>query len=107
MYESMKCLYESDIVQSDAEHVEVTTPSRKLLTKNRLVHDIESLLNNECYDDIHFINRKRQWETLTGYLRPKTNKNTKTITWTSDFPTQVWRRACDNINIGDNPVTLL
>ena len=103
----MKYLYESDIVQSDAEHVEVTTPSRKLLAKNRLVHDIESLLNNECYDDIHFINGKRQWETLTGYLGPKTNKNTKTVTWTSDFPTQVWQRACDNINIGDNPGTLL
>ena len=43
----------------------------------------------------------------TGYLSPKTNKNTKTITWTSDFLTQGRQRACDIINIGDNRDTLL
>ena len=105
--DSCSDLYESDIVQSDNEHVKVRRPSRKLLTKNRLVHDINSSLNEECYDDIHFINRKGQWEKLTGYLGPKTNKNTKAISWTSDFPTQGRQRACDIINIGDNPGTLL
>ena len=54
--DSCSDLYESDIVQSDDEHVEVRRPSRKLLTKNRLVHDIESSLNEECYDGIHFKN---------------------------------------------------
>ena len=63
--DSCSDLYESDIVQSDDEHVEVRRPSRKLLAKNRLVYDIKSSLNEECYDDIHFINGKGQWKTLT------------------------------------------
>ena len=58
-------MYESDIVQSDDEHVEVRRPSRKLLAKYTLVCDIESSLNEECYDDIHFINGRGQWKTLT------------------------------------------
>ena len=94
-------------MQSDDEDAEVRRLSRKLLTKNRLVHDIDSSLNEECYDDMHFINGKGQWKTLTGYLGPKTNKNTKIITWTSDFPTKGWHRACDIINIGEKPGTLL
>ena len=44
---------------------------------------------------------------LTGYLGPKTNKNMKAITLTSDFLTQGRQRACDIINIGNNPGTLL
>ena len=44
---------------------------------------------------------------MTGYLGPKTNKNTKTITWTSDFSTKGKQRACDIMNIGDNPGTPL
>ena len=104
--DSSSDLYESDIVQCDDEHVKVRRPSKKLLTKNRLVHDIESSLNEECYNDIHFINGKGQWETLTGYLGPTANKNTKSITWTSDFPTKGRQRACD-IHIGDNPGTPL
>ena len=100
-------LYKSDIVQSDDEDVEIRKPSRKLLKKNRLIHDIHSSLNEECYNDIHFINGKGQWQTLTGYLGPNTNKNTNTITWTIDFPTQTRRRACDIINIGDSTGTLL
>ena len=100
-------MYESDIVQSDDEHVEVRRQSRKLLTKNGLVHDTESSLNEECYDGIHFKNGKGQWETLTGYLGPKRNKKTKTITWISDFVTQGRKKACDIINIGDSRGTLL
>ena len=108
-YDDDSCsdLYESDIVQSDDEDVEVRRPSRKPLTKNRLVRNIGSSLNEECYDDIHFVNGKGQWEMLTGYLGPKTNKNTRTATWTSHFPTQGSQRACDIINIGDNPGTVL
>ena len=45
----------------------------------------------------------RRWR----YLGPKKNKNTKTIAWTSDFPTQGRQRACDIINTGDNPGTIL
>ena len=44
---------------------------------------------------------------MTDYLDPKTNSNKKTIIWTSDFPTEGRQRACDTINIGDNPGTLL
>ena len=44
---------------------------------------------------------------LTGYLAPKTNKNTKAITLTNDFLTQGRQRACDIINIGNNSGTLL
>ena len=44
---------------------------------------------------------------MTGYVGPKTNKNTKAITWTSDFPTRGRQSACDIINIEDNPGTLL
>ena len=44
---------------------------------------------------------------MTDYLDPKTNRNKKTITWTSDFSTEGKQRACDIINIGDNPGTLL
>ena len=40
--DSCSDLYKSDIEQSDDEHVEIRRPSRKLVTKNRLVHDIES-----------------------------------------------------------------
>ena len=49
-YDDDSCsnLYESDIVQSDDEDVEVRRPSRKLLTKNRLVRNIGSSLNEEC-----------------------------------------------------------
>ena len=39
--------------------------------------------------------------------RSKENKNMKTITRTSGFPTQGRQRACDIINIGNNPDTLL
>ena len=99
--DSCSDLNESNIAQSDDEDVEVRRTSRKLLTKNRIVHDIDSSLNEECYDDIHFINGKGEWEVLTDYLGPKTNKNTKTGSWTSHFPTQGSQRVYDIINIGD------
>ena len=76
--DSCSDLYESDIVQSDHEDVEIRRPSKKLLTKNRLVHNIDSSLNGGCYDEIHFMNRKEQWETLTSYVGSNTNKKQKT-----------------------------
>ena len=33
-------------------------PPRKLLTKHCLVHDIESAINDQSYDDLHYVNRK-------------------------------------------------
>ena len=51
--------------------------NRKLLTRNRLVHDIDSALDKNDYDPIHYINGNRHWETQTGYLGPKTDKKQK------------------------------
>ena len=62
--------------------------NRKLLTRNRLVRDINSALDKNNYDPIHYINGNGHWETLTGYLGPKTDKKTETITWTSTLPSQ-------------------
>ena len=84
----------------------VVRPPRKLLTKKRLVHDIDSSMNEENYDDLHFINGEGKWETLTGYLGPRKDKNTKTITWTSNFPLQGRQRACDVLPFGEKCATL-
>ena len=44
------------------------------------------------------INRNGHWKILTGYLGPKTDKKTETITWTSALPSQTGRqRRCDVI----------
>ena len=32
-------------------------PPTKLLTKHRLAHDIESAINEQSYDDLHYVNR--------------------------------------------------
>ena len=76
----------------------VTQRHRKLLTRNRLVHNIDSTLNLENYNSIHFINGNRHWETLTGQLGPKNRRDTETITWNSAI-TQVRERhgRCDVI----------
>ena len=58
----------------------------KLLTRNQLVHDTDSALDKNNYDPIHYINVNGHWESLTGYLGPKTDKKTKTTTWTSTLP---------------------
>ena len=63
-----------------------------------MVHDTDSALDKNNYDPIHYINVKGHWETPTGYLGPKTDKKTKTITWTSTLPSQTGRqRRCDAI----------
>ena len=46
-----------------------------------------------------YVNRNGNFETFTGYLGPKTNKNTKTISWDSEFPSVTGRqRTCDTIH---------
>ena len=47
------------------------------MTRNRLVYDIDSALDKNNYDPIHYINGNGHWETLTGYLGPKTEKTEK------------------------------
>ena len=51
--------------------------NRKLLTRNRLVHDTDSAVDKNNYDPIHYINGNRHWETQTGYWGPKIDKKQK------------------------------
>ena len=51
--------------------------NKKLLTKNWLVHDIDSGLDKNNYDPIHCINGNGHWQTLTGCLGPKTHTKQK------------------------------
>ena len=47
---------------------------RELLTRNRLVHGIDSALDKNSQDPIYYINGNGHWETLTGYFGLKTDK---------------------------------
>ena len=51
--------------------------NQKLLTRNRLVHDIDSALDQNNYDPIHYIQRNGHWETLTRYLGLKIDKKNR------------------------------
>ena len=87
---------EEEIIEEQEEAV--PRRHRKLLTRNRLVHDIDSALDRDNYDQIHYINGQGQWQTLTGYLGPKSKDDTKKITWTSVLPqTNGQQRRCDVI----------
>ena len=85
--------------------------NRKLLTRNWMVHDINPALDKNNYDPIHDINGNGHWETLTGYLGPKTDKKTETITWTSTLPSQslnkyhVWRVPLEMSLLGKTALT--
>ena len=72
---------------------------RKQLTRKRLVHSIDSSLDESNFEPIVYVNRNGNFETLTGYLGPKTNNNTKTMSWDSEFPSVTGRqRTCDIIH---------
>ena len=75
-----------------------TQPSRKKLTRNRLVKSIDAELDMGNYDPITYLNCDGNWETFTGYLGPKSKPNTPTITWQSNIPLQGRQRRCDVIN---------
>ena len=63
--------------------VEQTRPQkhRKTLTRSRNVNSIDASLNEDNFEPIHYVNGNGMRETLTGFLGPKSNKNTKTIEW--------------------------
>ena len=87
---------ENNTTNSEVDEDEVgVRPPRKLLTKKRLVHDNDSAIDENNHYDLHFRNGEGKWKTLTGYLGPKKDKNTKTIRWTSHFPLQGRQRTCD------------
>ena len=65
---------------------------RKQLTRKRLVHSMDSSLDESNFESIVYVNRNGNFETFTGYLGPKTNKNTETIWWESEFPSVTGRQ---------------
>ena len=71
--------------------VEQTRPQkhRKTLTRSRNVNSIDASLNEDNFEPIHYVNGNGMWETLTGFLGPKSNKNTQTIEWQSEIP-NIW-----------------
>ena len=71
---------------------------RKQLTKKRLVHNIDCSLNEDNFETTVYVSGKGQFEEFTGYLGPKRNKNTKTLSWGSKFPSVTGRqRGCDTV----------
>ena len=83
--------YDQDRVSEDAasdeedgtidNEIEQTRPQkhRKTLTRRRNVNSIDASLNEDNFEPIHYVNGNEVWETLTGLLGPKSNKNTQTI----------------------------
>ena len=59
---------------------------QKTLTRCRKVNSIDASLNKDNFEPIHYVNRNRMWQTLTGFFGPKSNKNTQTIAWQSEIP---------------------
>ena len=59
---------------------------RKELKRKHLVHSIDSSLDESNFEPIVYINRNGDFETFTGYLGTRKNKNTKRISWDSEFP---------------------
>ena len=107
---------DSDVESGDerAAHIEINDPEnelyeeeideqpnvqrhRKLLTRNRKVNSIDSSLNEENFDPIHYVNRFGHWETLTGYLGPKNSRQTETIQWNSDLQLHAGRQRTANV----------
>ena len=70
---------------------------RKTLTRNRKVNSIDASLSEENFDPIHYVNRFGQWETLTGFLGPKNNRQTETIQWNSELQLYSGRQRAANI----------
>ena len=62
---------ERDNIQS---HV---TRHRKILTSSRLVHNIDSGLDPDTYDEITYLNKDECWETFAGILEQNLIKQQK------------------------------
>ena len=72
---------------------------RKQLTRNQNVHDIDSLLDENNYKEIVYMNKDGVLEEFCGYLGPKKDKNTKKIWWSSEHLVATGRqRKCDTIS---------
>ena len=67
---------------------------RKQLTHKRLVQSIDCSLDERNFEAIVYLNINENFQTLTGYLGPKTNRNTK-----FEFVSVTCRqRTCDTIH---------
>ena len=87
-----------DVPTNPAEDPNVPQRFRKYLTRRRNVDSIDAALDIENFKPISYLNCDDQWETLTGYLGPKSDKRTEKIFWTNDKPSRTGRqRACDVI----------
>ena len=98
-----------DAVDNDLSDTDDEPPSiprfPKPLTKKRKVNSIDAALDITNYNPMTYLNCRGDWEDLTGFLGPKSNPNTPTITWTNEEPLQRGRqRACDVIS---SPVSCL
>ena len=90
---------ETDFDCDDSSSSQDRPICRKQLTRKRLVHSIDSSLNESNFEPVVNVNRHGNFETFTGYLGPKTNKNTKTISWNSEFLSITGRqRTCGTIH---------
>ena len=79
--------------------LKIDLSTEKQFTRKRLVHSKDSSLDESNFEPIVYVNRNGNFETFTGYLGPKTNKNTKTISWDSEFASVTGRqRTCDTIH---------
>ena len=103
---------ESDEDASDDEEITNSTADenvaprfRKYLTRKRSVKSIDTALNRDYYREINYLNSNGQWESFTGYLGPKSNKDTEKIFWCSDEPSTIGhQRGCDVLS---GPVSCL
>lgn len=55
-------------------------PPKKLLTKKWFLHDIDTALDENNYEDLPFVNGDEKCVTLNNYLGPIKDKNTKNTT---------------------------
>ena len=72
---------------------------RKQLTWKRLVHDIDSSLYENIFQNITYVNRDGNFEELTGYSGSKKDKNIKKLIFAIEQPTLTGRQIrCDAIS---------
>ena len=91
---SEECLEEEQESEETEDNVsrEQRYGPRKQVTRNRSVHNIDSLLDENNYKEIVHMNKDGVLEELCGYLGPKKNKNTKKIWWSSENPVATSRQ---------------
>ena len=93
--------------RTTGNEVEQTRPQKhwKTLTRNRNANSIDTSLNEDNFEPIHYVNGNGMLETLTGFLGPKINKNTQTIEWQSEIPNISGRQG--RADVIRSPVLLL